>query len=205
MEGSPVAVLVPVKSFREAKVRLTPALDPRARARLARAMAATVLQAARGLPVAVVCDDPEVGDWATDLGAEVLWRPGLGLNGAVTDGVRTLADDGVDRVVVAHADLPHARDLRPVAEEAADGIVLVPDRHEDGTNVIALPAACGFRFAYGPGSFARHRAAAEQTGLAVRIERERTLTWDVDVPEDLEVPAWAATGPMATGPMEGRG
>lgn len=194
MEGTPVAVLVPVKAFAEAKVRLAPALAPRARARLARAMAATVLRAAHGLPVAVVCDDREVADWATDLGAEVLWRPGLGLNGAVTDGVRSLAADGVDRVVVAHADLPHARDLRPVAASPDDGITLVPDRREDGTNVIALPARCGFTFAYGPGSFARHLAEAERLGAIVRVERERTLTWDVDVPEDLETPAWAATG-----------
>ncbi len=36
----------------------------------------------------------------------------------------------------------------------------MPDRHDDGTNVIALPAALGFRFAYGPGSFRHHVAEA---------------------------------------------
>ena len=199
MEGTPVAVLVPVKAFADAKVRLAPALDPRARARLARAMAATVVAAAHELPVAVVCDDQAVADWATDLGCEVLWRPGLGLNGAVTDGVATLAAAGVDRVVVAHADLPHARDLRPAAGRPGDGIALVPDRREDGTNVIALPAGCGFAFAYGPGSFARHRAEAERLGLDVVVVRERTLSWDVDVPEDLEVPAWASAAGDASG------
>lgn len=189
-----MAVLVPVKAFGDAKVRLADALEPFARARLARAMAATVLQAAHELPVAVVCDDDEVAAWAADLGAEVLFRPGLGLNGAVTDGVRTLAADGVGRVVVAHADLPHARDLRPVAATCPGGIALVPDRRDDGSNVIALPADCGFSFAYGPGSFARHRAEAGRLGLDVEVVRDRTLTWDVDVPEDLEIPAWAAAG-----------
>lgn len=188
-----MAVLVPVKAFQDAKERLGPALDHRARARLARAMAANVIAAAHDLPVAVVCDDQGVADWATDLGAEVLWRPGLGLNGAVADGVRSLAGDGVERVVVSHADLPHATDLRPVSVAAAGGgVVLVPDRREDGTNVLAVPTASGFDFAYGPGSFARHRAEAERLGLAVHVVRERTLTWDVDVPEDLEVPSWAA-------------
>lgn len=181
-------VLIPVKAFHEAKVRLAPALDPRARARLARAMAATVIRAAGGLPTWIVCDDEEVAAWATDVGAEVLWRPGLGLNGAVTDGVAALAHLDVARVVVAHADLPHALDLTWAAR--TDDVVLVPDRHDDGTNVIALPTACDFTFTYGPGSFRRHEAGAEALGLPVRVVRDERLMWDVDVPDDLEQPPW---------------
>ena len=62
----------------------------------------------------------------------------------------------------------------------------MPDRREDGTNVLVVPAACGFEFAYGPGSFARHVAEAERLGLAVRAVRDSRLGWDVDLPEDLE-------------------
>jgi 2-phospho-L-lactate guanylyltransferase len=181
-------VLIPVKAFHEAKVRLAPALDPRARARLARAMAATVVRAAGGLPTWVVCDDEEVAAWATDVGTEVLWRPGLGLNGAVTDGVAALAGLGVERAVVAHADLPHALDVTWAAR--TEGVVLVPDRHDDGTNVVALPTGCGFTFAYGPGSFRRHEAAAHSLGLAVQVVRDERLMWDIDVPDDLEHPPW---------------
>jgi 2-phospho-L-lactate guanylyltransferase len=176
-------VLVPVKAFREAKARLAPALDPTERADLARSMATTVVRAAHDLSVAVVCDDEEVRAWATEVGARVLWRPGLGLNGAVTDGVATLAAEGVARVAVVHADLPRADDLRVIA--GGDGVLLVPDRHDDGTNVIALPATCGFAFAYGPGSFARHQAEAERLGVEVRIVRSERLGWDVDTPADL--------------------
>ncbi len=53
------AVVVPVKAFGEAKVRLAGALDPGERARLARHMAEIVLLAAAPLPVVVVCDDDE--------------------------------------------------------------------------------------------------------------------------------------------------
>ncbi len=181
---SDVVVLVPVKAFHEAKARLAPALDPAERAALARSMATTVVAAAHELPVAVVCDDDEVAAWAQGLGVRVLWRPGHGLNGAVTDGVATLAAEGVARVVVAHADLPHAQDLRTVA--GGDGVLLVPDRHDDGTNVLAVPAASGFTFAYGGGSFARHRAEAERLGLEVHVVHSARLGWDVDVPADLE-------------------
>lgn len=178
----PVGVLVPVKAFRDAKVRLARALDPDARADLARSMAAGVVRAGAPRPVWVVCDDAEVASWATAAGAEVLWMPERGLNRAVTEGVAALADAGVDRVVVCHADLPQATRLDHLGD---DGIVLVPDRHRDGTNVLALPASCGFRFAYGPGSFARHLAEAGRLGLPVHVVDDPSLAWDVDRPDDL--------------------
>lgn len=177
------AVLVPVKAFARAKVRLAPALPADERAALARTMAERVLAAAKGLRTAVVCDDEGVAAWAAAHGAEVVWTPGKGLNGAVTAGVQHLADRGVDRVVVAHADLPMADDLGWVA--SFDGVTVVPDRHDDGTNVIAVPAACGFVFAYGPKSFERHVAEAHRLALPLRIERRADLGWDVDVPADL--------------------
>jgi 2-phospho-L-lactate guanylyltransferase len=67
-------------------------------------------------------------------------------------------------------------------------VTLVPDRHGDGTNVVVLPAGCGFRFAYGPGSFARHRAEAARLGLAVEVVHDPHLGWDVDHPADLDLP-----------------
>lgn len=186
------AVLLPVKAFRHAKVRLTPALDGVERAALARTMATTVVRAAGPLPVSIVCDDDEVAAWAVTLGASVIWRPGRGLNAAVTDGVDDLGGDGFEQVIVAHADLPHALDLTWVAD--VDGVTLVPDRRDDGTNVACVPTRAGFTFSYGPGSFARHRAEAERLGLPLRVVREPRLGWDVDTPEDLLVPDWLVPG-----------
>lgn len=182
-----VAVLVPVKDFRQAKVRLADALAPRDRAHLARAMADAVLRAAAPLDTYVVCDDGDVRAWAEAGGAEVLWRPGLGLNGAVTDGVATLGRLGIDRVIVAHSDLPLADALAWAA--LAPGVTLVPDRHDDGTNVASVPTRVGFAFAYGPGSFRRHAAEARRLRLPVRVVRSPRLGWDVDVPDDLAHPA----------------
>ena len=181
-----VAVLVPVKAFSLAKARLSGVLDAEGRASLARSMASTVLAAAEPFPVTVACDDEDVAEWARDAGAAVAWTPGLGLNGAVAAGVDALAATGVDRVIVAHADLPRARDLGVVAE--GDGVVAVPDRHGDGTNVLVVPAGAGFTFAYGPGSFRRHCDEAARLGLPLTVLRPPDLTWDVDVPADLEHP-----------------
>ncbi len=183
------AVLVPVKAFDQAKRRLHLALSDPERADLSRAMADRVLAAARPLPVAVVCDDNEVAEWARARGALVMWEPGRGLNGAVEAGVDHLASMGVTQVTVAHADLPRASDLTAVG--AIPGITLVPDRYGNGTNVMALPTDVGFQFSYGPGSFARHRAEAERLGVAVRVLDRPDLAWDVDEPGDV-VPVLAA-------------
>jgi 2-phospho-L-lactate guanylyltransferase len=180
------AVVVPVKAFRAAKVRLAPALDPQARAALARELAGVVVAAAAPLPVTVVCDDDEVRAWAVAAGADVVWCPDRGLNGAVADGVAALRSTGVDMAVVAHSDLPLATDLAWVAD--FPGVTLVPDRRRDGTNVAAVPTAAGFPFAYGKGSFARHRAAAGRLDLPLRLVEDAALGWDVDLPADLGWP-----------------
>lgn len=179
----PRAVLIPVKAFHQAKRRLLLAMSGPERSALARAMADRVVGAADPLPVAVVCDDTTVAEWARSRRALVVWEPGRGLNGAVEAGVDHLVSHGVTQVTVAHADLPRATDLARVGD--APGITLVPDRYGNGTNVIALPAGCGFHFSYGPGSFARHRAEAERLGLPVRILDRPDLAWDIDEPADV--------------------
>jgi 2-phospho-L-lactate guanylyltransferase len=146
-------------------------------------MATQVVASAAGLPVAVVCDDPEVAAWARQLGALVIWEPGRGLNGAVQEGVARLGAAGAGLVVVAAGDLPLATDLRWITQ--FPGVTIVPDRRHDGTNVIAVPTDAGFAFSYGPGSFARHLDEAKRVRRPLRVVHSATLAWDVDVPDDL--------------------
>ena len=193
-DSGPFAVLIPVKAFHEAKARLAPTVGPPARAALARELADRVVDAAGPLPVAVVCDDDAVAAWAGGRGAEVVWRPGRGLNGAVEDGVTHLAAQGVGRVVVAHADLPLAETFDGLLTDS--GVVLVPDRHEDGSNVIVVPAAAGFRFHYGPNSFTHHQIEARRLGLDITVVRSDRLCWDIDTPEDLLLPDHPVAAPL---------
>lgn len=179
-------VVVPVKAFADAKARLASVLSAPDRATLARTMAERVVAAAAPLAVCVACDDRGVAAWAEDLGATVEWTPGLGLNGAVQQAFGALAGAGFDVVIVAHADLPYAAGLARFAQHP-DDVSIVPDRHDDGTNVLAVPAVAEFVFSYGPASFARHVAEAERIGRRVRVERLAELQWDVDTPDDLPV------------------
>jgi 2-phospho-L-lactate guanylyltransferase len=180
------AVLVPVKSFAAAKQRLGSALPDAERRELVKTMAARVIVAAAPLAVAVVCDDAEVADWARQHGALVVWEPGRGLNGAVEAGVARLAELGVEMVTVVHADLPLARGVG--ALDPFDGVTLVPDRQDNGTNLIRMPVDCGLRFSYGPGSFERHRQECARLELAVSVVRRPELAFDLDWPADLPLP-----------------
>ena len=144
------------------------------------------MAAAGELPCYVACDDDQVASWAAERGAAVLWHPGVGLNAAVNQSVADLHANGVVNVVVAHGDLPRATSLAALVE---DGVVtIVPDRHGDGSNVIATPTGSPFRFDYGPGSFRRHLGAAIAAGLRVRVRRDPLLALDVDTPSDLTHP-----------------
>ncbi len=177
------SILVPVKAFHDAKLRLSAVLGPKERAALARELASRVIGAGGGAPVFVVCDDHDVAAFAAALGAEVIWTPGLGLSGAVSRGVERLGEQGFTLVTIAHADLPHAERLDLIGE--AGEVTIVPDRVRDGTNVMSVPSGAGFSFSYGRGSFERHCKEAERLGLEVVVVTDERLAADVDLPADL--------------------
>ena len=181
-ETPSTAVVVPIRSFEGALSRLSEVMDGFRRRELMRLMAERVVDAADGLPIHVATDDAGVAAWARAMGAAVVGagRPGLSL--AVAVAVDRLAGAGIERAVVAHADLALARTLRPAA---GPGMTIVPDRRRDGSNVLCVPTGAGFRFAYGPGSFKRHVAEAGRLGLAVTVLDDPDLATDIDHPDDL--------------------
>ncbi len=194
-------VLVPVKAFINAKARLAAVLGDAERERLARWTSVRVLAAAGELPTFVACDDEQVAAWASEHGASILWHPGVGLNAAVNNSVVDLREAGVTDVVVAHGDLPRAHSLARLTEPGM--LTLVPDRHDDGTNVIAVPTDMPFQFSYGPGSFQRHLRSAIAAGLSVHVRRDPLLAVDIDTPSDLAhplvqevLPTWLQTNPV---------
>jgi 2-phospho-L-lactate guanylyltransferase len=199
-----LAVLIPVKRFRLAKRRLAGMLDDEQRIALAQWLAERVVAAAAPAPVFVACEDEAVAGWADTVGAEVLWTPGLGLNGAVESSRSTISGKGFDHLVIAHSDLPLAADLTDIPRMGT--ITLVPDRAGGGTNVLSLPVEAAIEISYGAGSFAAHlrqalAVAAEPTaGLPVEVRRDPRLALDVDTPDDLahpalrtELPGWLQT------------
>src|SRR5680860_661548 len=180
------AVVIPIRAFTGGQARLASLLSTEARARLGRDLATRVRNAARPQPVIVVSDSPEVHTWARDMDVEaVLSDPGS-LDGAAAADVARGVSLGVDRVVIAHADLPLVTDLAPVMRDGARPVVTaVPCHRDDGTPVLSVPAGVAFDFAYGPDSFRRHAREARRRGLGFRVIRDADLGFDIDLPEDL--------------------
>jgi len=149
-------------------------------------MADQVVDATAGFARVIVSSAPEVVAWAAERGLACIGDPGT-LDAAADSGRDWARARDAERVIVVHADLPFARDLHAVEVDAGSRIVvIVPDVRGDGTPVLSVPADLPFRFAYGPGSFARHREEAERVGCAVRVVRDDALGFDVDVPADLD-------------------
>ena len=176
------AVVIPIRSFDDALSRLESVLNPTERRSLMRDLATGVLAAARPLEVFVATDDDEVAAWTRTQSAEVIRVRTSGLSASVAVAVDQLQPRGYRRLVVAHADLPRVHDLGGMV---GPGLVIAPDRHRDGSNVMCVPTDVGFRFSYGPGSFQRHVAEAERLELTVKVVDDPTLAWDLDNPDDL--------------------
>jgi 2-phospho-L-lactate guanylyltransferase len=195
-----VLTALPLKAFDAAKGRL--GLRPAVRAALAREVARRVVAAcsAADTQVAVVTADPGVAGWAQALGLEVLAEPsGRGLDGAAAAAADEARRRGLAWCIV-HADLPLLAPGQVAAVAAAvrpGRAVLAPSR-DGGTNLLA--AAEPFAFAYGPGSFTRHLAAARRLERVVVVTLGTLL--DIDTPEDLRgaaaLPAGAWLRPYLT-------
>jgi 2-phospho-L-lactate guanylyltransferase len=178
-------VVVPLRSFALGKARLADALDDDARRAFSRTMAERVVAAAGARPTVIVSSAPDVVAWARALDLPHIDDPGS-LDAAAHAGRDWVRGRNLGRVVIMHADLPLASTLDGIADDGDQPVaVVVPDRHGDGTPVLALPSAAEFEYAYGPGSCARHVAEAERCGLGVRVVHDHALGFDVDDATDL--------------------
>jgi 2-phospho-L-lactate guanylyltransferase len=182
--------IVPLKAPPGAKSRLEPALAPVERLALYREMAAGVLAALAACPAVsgttVVTASEEAAALARQHGADVLMLRNEG--GMNADLQAALAGIAAGAVAIVPGDLPlvRAEDFSAVAAAAQPGhVVIAPDRHDEGTNVLAFGEGARILPAFGPGSFHRHRDAAAQQDLAVSILRRPSLSFDIDTPADL--------------------
>ena len=177
------AVMIPIKGFASAKIRLSTVLDSNARANLAKELATSVVTACLETPVFIACEDDAVESWARNLGAEILRNPSEGLNEAVDFGFRSLKDRGFESVLITHGDLVYPAGLLSLFE--MEEIVIVPDSELDGTNVLVLPTNIDFEFSYGPNSYTRHLKSATMLEAEVLVVADSPFSFDIDDPDDL--------------------
>jgi 2-phospho-L-lactate guanylyltransferase len=145
-----------------------------------------VLDAAEGCKTVVVSDDQAVLDWANGRADLALLQPQPGLNEALRFTSVYLRDScAAQRLLICHSDLSQPGAMREILD--IDRSVIAPDRAGLGTNLLSVDITTEFRFAYGPGSYARHAAALRATGRGPTLHLWNS-TWsnDVDTPDDLQ-------------------
>ncbi|GIS39141.1 MAG: hypothetical protein Ct9H90mP11_04610 [Acidimicrobiales bacterium] len=106
------AVLIPIKDFESAKVRLSTVLVSQCSADLAKELAILVVSACLETPVFILVNDA-VESWARVLGGRILRNPSEGLNEAVDFGFRSLSKRGFESVLITHGDLVYPSGLLP--------------------------------------------------------------------------------------------
>jgi 2-phospho-L-lactate guanylyltransferase len=189
-----VAVIVPVGTLEGAKSRLGDALDAEEREALAERLLARTLGAclgARGVAdVLVISPDRSVLRRAADLGARTLRQRSVGLNNGLDEAREDVSAGGAEAILVLPIDLAFV-DEAAITDLAATlagfdepTVLLTPDRHGTGTNVLGLYPPDVIAFAFGHGSREAHRAAAAQVS-ARYVELDGPLTFDIDTPADL--------------------
>jgi 2-phospho-L-lactate guanylyltransferase len=170
---------VPLNYGRDCKTRLASILSPAQRTALVEAMARHVLNQLSTVPaigqVALLSPErpPFAGDsWIAD--------GGRGLNVELAD-ARTRYSGGT---LFIHADLPllAAADVTTLLDAANEkGVAIAPDLAGTGTNALAIADGRAFTPAFGPGSFAAHRAILPGAAIVTT----EGLGFDVDEPESL--------------------
>lgn len=189
-----LTALLPLKDLVQAKSRLAGLLRPSERRALAQAMAEDVLQVLVGHGgigrVVIVSDDPGARLLARNYGACCWTERELGcsgLNAVLQCAGERVHAEGAGRVLVLHADLPLIchNDLSAVVDAPENALVLGPDRHGTGTNLVAARATLVPRFQFGAGSYARYIASARRANVPVYPLCRPGIGLDVDEPCDL--------------------
>ena len=188
------AAILPVKRFDQAKQRLGEALGAATRATLAAAMFADVLaQIERAVSldeIIVVSGEPGVQTIAREAGAVLIDDPAeKGQSHAALAGLARAAAKGYDRALLVPGDCPlvDPGELDLLVGGSSDqDVVIVPDRHDTGTNALLLDPAGPFEPKFGPDSLARHVEQAESKGLRHVVTTVPSLRLDVDTGDDLD-------------------
>ena len=192
-------VVLPVKRFANAKMRVVETIGPPGRAAVLRAMLADVLVAldrSREVErVIMVTGEGRAEKIAMERAKrsrtplEVLREPAdHGHSEAATLGIVRAKSLGAACTALLPGDCPllEPTELDRALSSFGDGTVgVASDHHGTGTNGLFLSPADAIGPAFGPGSCERHLDRARRAGYKAELLDIPSLTLDLDTPDDL--------------------
>jgi 2-phospho-L-lactate guanylyltransferase len=187
------AILIPVKLFRDSKMRLSPHFSADARTALAAALCEdffrVVAQVTGGTRVFVASREPHALGWARAQGWETIVETEQISESHSVDAASRLCEEcGIGAALRLPMDLPLATagDIDAILAEAEGppSAILVPSRDGTGTNALLRSPPTLFPSHFGPNSFAQHLEEAERYGARVKILRNPRIALDIDELDD---------------------
>jgi 2-phospho-L-lactate guanylyltransferase len=192
-----IFAILPVKSPRNAKQRLTGFLDTEQREALARALFQQTLAAlceAEGIDrIVVATSDFEIADHALRSGALVFEENEQVSHSVSADAACLRAMQmGASTAMLVPIDVPTVTpaDFSRLAATSSPsngrpGLIVVPSSDGTGTNaLVRTPPDC-IESRFGPGSFRAHLDQARSKGVSSDVLRLPGLMFDIDTPEDV--------------------
>ena len=186
--------IVPVKGLSVANGRLNGILSADERNRLAEAL---FLDLIVKLPrsrcvddVLIVTADESIARQARWFGHMVLVEDSdEGHSEAATAGARAAMVEGAGRVAMLPVDCPmlDIEELDARIGRSPRTVLIVPDRHDTGTNALVLTPPDVFMPAFGADSCARHVSRARASGISFALEKIESMAMDLDTPEDMSL------------------
>lgn len=189
-----VWAIVPVKPLNRAKSRLADHLQSRQRELLATSLLERTVRLLLPLPqirgVLVISRDTKALAMAREWGAQTVQESGNPeLNTALLRATQALRAWQGEAALIVPADIPllAAEDIASVVSMGRyrNTVVIAPDRHEEGTNLLFVHPSGIIPYWFGENSFAEHQRLAREAGASVAIYRSERVGLDLDTPADL--------------------
>ncbi|NMC28862.1 MAG: 2-phospho-L-lactate guanylyltransferase [Pelolinea sp.] len=188
--------IVPVKSLRRGKSRLANVLTDEERSALNNDLLIRTLHCLQSIPaidqVLVISYDPEVLAKARELGTMTVQEgKRTNLNNALRRATVAAKAYNASKAIIIPADLPfiNKEDIEDfIAQQGTPPeIIISSDQRSDGTNALLTNPIGILEYNFGEWSFRKHIEQAEQKKINVKVKNEKSLTFDLDLPEDLEI------------------
>jgi 2-phospho-L-lactate guanylyltransferase len=141
--------------------------------------------------ILVISYDPSALTLARKFGARtVLENRNTNINRALRKASLAAKAINSSKILIVPADLPLITkdDILAVIKNSGNPpeIVIVPDRKMRGTNVLLVNPIGTIKYDFGEWSFRKHIEQAERKKINIKICKRKNLSFDLDLPEDLE-------------------
>ena len=188
--------IVPVKPIRRGKSRLSEILSEEERAKLNHQLFIHTIDILKQVnavsDILVVSRDSDVLTEAREMDVRTVTENGTPeLNPALFRASLFSKAFSTEGIMIVPADLPL---MTPADVEAfldkrtqAPEVIIAPDRHGKGTNLLFANPADILTFSYGDDSLTRHSDLAKEKGARLTVFDNERIGLDLDIPEDYEL------------------